>query len=256
MSNESVTIFRSSPSSVHTSIVPRCFELLSWRSRISAFYGLPIVEVAPAHLSRWHSFPRAEVRSHRESGAPVPPVPTGADRLDIGEAQLTRTRDLQASNEWGRFANYSRFTSSEPRWTATRLSPASLKTPRIIRRTLASSYDTGEAKQSASHLSIKSCVRQTSTGSQNFSNSLATSHWLDHGRSPNANPRLSSGGELQGPNSDRALPDCGRSPSETTSAWTILVGSTICTSPAGHCGGTSRSSGDTPRAMERGFGAF
>ncbi len=35
MSQESVTILRSMPSSVHISIVPRYFELLSWRSRLS-----------------------------------------------------------------------------------------------------------------------------------------------------------------------------------------------------------------------------
>ena len=56
MSHESVTILRSLPTSVDISIVPRYFELLSWRSRISDLYGLPLIEVAPAHLSRWDRF--------------------------------------------------------------------------------------------------------------------------------------------------------------------------------------------------------
>jgi len=56
MSHESVTILRSLPTSVDVSIVPRYFELLSWRSRISDLYGLPLLEVAPAHLSRWDRF--------------------------------------------------------------------------------------------------------------------------------------------------------------------------------------------------------
>ena len=53
MSHESVSILRSLPDSVHISIVPRYFELISWRSRISDLYGLPLLEVASAHLSRW-----------------------------------------------------------------------------------------------------------------------------------------------------------------------------------------------------------
>jgi exopolysaccharide biosynthesis polyprenyl glycosylphosphotransferase len=56
MSHESVTILRSMPSSVHISIVPRYFELLSWRSRLSDLYGLPLIEVAPGHLSLWDRF--------------------------------------------------------------------------------------------------------------------------------------------------------------------------------------------------------
>jgi exopolysaccharide biosynthesis polyprenyl glycosylphosphotransferase len=56
MSHESVAIFRSLPPSVDISIVPRYFELLSWRSHISDLYGLPLIEVAPAHLSRWDRF--------------------------------------------------------------------------------------------------------------------------------------------------------------------------------------------------------
>ena len=56
MSHESIAILRSLPPSVHISIVPRYFELISWRSRISDLYGLPLLEVAPAHLSRWDRF--------------------------------------------------------------------------------------------------------------------------------------------------------------------------------------------------------
>jgi exopolysaccharide biosynthesis polyprenyl glycosylphosphotransferase len=56
MSHESVTIFRSLPPSVRISIVPRYFELVSWRSRIADLHGLPLIEVAPAHLSRWDRF--------------------------------------------------------------------------------------------------------------------------------------------------------------------------------------------------------
>jgi len=56
LSHDSVTVFRSLPSSVHIAIVPRYFELVSWRSRITDLYGLPLVEVAPAHFSSWDQF--------------------------------------------------------------------------------------------------------------------------------------------------------------------------------------------------------
>jgi exopolysaccharide biosynthesis polyprenyl glycosylphosphotransferase len=56
LSHDSVTVFRSLPSSVHIAIVPRYFELVSWRSRITDLYGLPLVEVAPAHFSKWDRF--------------------------------------------------------------------------------------------------------------------------------------------------------------------------------------------------------
>jgi exopolysaccharide biosynthesis polyprenyl glycosylphosphotransferase len=56
LSRDSITILRSLPRSVRIAIVPRYFELISWRSRITDLYGLPLVEVAPAQLSRWDLF--------------------------------------------------------------------------------------------------------------------------------------------------------------------------------------------------------
>ena len=56
LSHDLVTVFRSLPASVHIAIVPRYFELVSWRSRITDLYGLPLVEVAPAHFSQWDRF--------------------------------------------------------------------------------------------------------------------------------------------------------------------------------------------------------
>ncbi len=53
MSHDSVTVLRSLPASVHITIVPRYFELVSWRSRMTDLYGLPLIEVAPARFSRW-----------------------------------------------------------------------------------------------------------------------------------------------------------------------------------------------------------
>ena len=53
MSQESVEIFRSLQDEVRISMVPRYFELISWRSRLTDLYGLPLLEVAPRHLSLW-----------------------------------------------------------------------------------------------------------------------------------------------------------------------------------------------------------
>jgi exopolysaccharide biosynthesis polyprenyl glycosylphosphotransferase len=56
LSQDAVTVFRSLPSTVHIAVVPRYFELVSWRSRITDLYGLPLVEIAPAHFSLWDRF--------------------------------------------------------------------------------------------------------------------------------------------------------------------------------------------------------
>jgi exopolysaccharide biosynthesis polyprenyl glycosylphosphotransferase len=56
MSHESIAIFRSLASPIQVSIVPRYFELISWRSRIADLHGLPLINVASAHLSKWDRF--------------------------------------------------------------------------------------------------------------------------------------------------------------------------------------------------------
>jgi len=50
---ESVEILRTLQDRVRISIVPRYFELISWRSRLDDLFGLPLLDVAPRHLSRW-----------------------------------------------------------------------------------------------------------------------------------------------------------------------------------------------------------
>lgn len=41
---------------VRVSIVPRYFEVISWRSRVDDLFGLPLLDVAPSHLSAWDRF--------------------------------------------------------------------------------------------------------------------------------------------------------------------------------------------------------
>lgn len=56
VSEDSVAIFRSLQQRVKMAVVPRYFELTSWRSTLTDLYGLPILEVAAPHLSRWDRF--------------------------------------------------------------------------------------------------------------------------------------------------------------------------------------------------------
>ena len=53
---ESVGIYRALQDQVHIAIVPRYFELISWRSRMTDLCGLPMLEVASPNLSRWDRF--------------------------------------------------------------------------------------------------------------------------------------------------------------------------------------------------------
>jgi exopolysaccharide biosynthesis polyprenyl glycosylphosphotransferase len=56
VSHESIATLRSLPPSVHISVIPRYFELVSWRSRIADLRGLPLIDVAPTSLTRWDRF--------------------------------------------------------------------------------------------------------------------------------------------------------------------------------------------------------
>ncbi|HVX22489.1 MAG TPA: exopolysaccharide biosynthesis polyprenyl glycosylphosphotransferase [Acidimicrobiales bacterium] len=50
---ESIHIYREIQDDVHISVVPRQYELISWRSRLTDLSGLPMIEFAPPHMSRW-----------------------------------------------------------------------------------------------------------------------------------------------------------------------------------------------------------
>jgi exopolysaccharide biosynthesis polyprenyl glycosylphosphotransferase len=39
---------------VQVSVVPRLFDLVTWRSRVDELHGLPLMDVAPPTLSQWH----------------------------------------------------------------------------------------------------------------------------------------------------------------------------------------------------------
>jgi exopolysaccharide biosynthesis polyprenyl glycosylphosphotransferase len=50
--SETVERLRSLHGKVPISVVPRYFELMSWRSQVEDIYGLPVIDVAPPHLGR------------------------------------------------------------------------------------------------------------------------------------------------------------------------------------------------------------
>src|SRR5581483_6068057 len=49
--NESLDVYRRLLDSVHIAIVPRYYELVSWRSRLMDLSGMPLLEIARPHLS-------------------------------------------------------------------------------------------------------------------------------------------------------------------------------------------------------------
>ena len=55
-SAESLDIYRRLQDSVHIAMVPRYYELISWRSRLTDLSGTPFLEIARPHLSVWDRF--------------------------------------------------------------------------------------------------------------------------------------------------------------------------------------------------------
>lgn len=51
-----VATLRSLQNRVKMAVVPRYFELVSWRSRLTDLYGLPLLELAAPHISKWDRF--------------------------------------------------------------------------------------------------------------------------------------------------------------------------------------------------------
>lgn len=61
VSEASVETLRTLQDRVRISMIPRYYELISWRSRMSDLYGLPLLDVAPRHLSLWDRFAKRAV---------------------------------------------------------------------------------------------------------------------------------------------------------------------------------------------------
>ncbi len=52
-SPESLDTYRELQDFVHIAMVPRYYELISWRSRLTGLAGMPFLEIAQPHLSAW-----------------------------------------------------------------------------------------------------------------------------------------------------------------------------------------------------------
>jgi exopolysaccharide biosynthesis polyprenyl glycosylphosphotransferase len=55
-SSESLDTYRELQDFVHIAMVPRYYELISWRSRLTDLSGMPFLEIAQPHLSSWDKF--------------------------------------------------------------------------------------------------------------------------------------------------------------------------------------------------------
>ncbi len=55
-SAESLDVYRQLQEFVHIAMVPRYYELVSWRSRLTDLSGMPFLEIAQPHLSGWDRF--------------------------------------------------------------------------------------------------------------------------------------------------------------------------------------------------------
>ncbi len=55
-SAESLDTYRQLQDFVHIAMVPRYYELISWRSRLTDLSGMPFLEIAQPHLSAWDKF--------------------------------------------------------------------------------------------------------------------------------------------------------------------------------------------------------
>jgi exopolysaccharide biosynthesis polyprenyl glycosylphosphotransferase len=55
-SSESLDTYRELQDFVHIAMVPRYYELISWRSRLTDLSGMPFLEIAQPHLSPWDKF--------------------------------------------------------------------------------------------------------------------------------------------------------------------------------------------------------
>jgi exopolysaccharide biosynthesis polyprenyl glycosylphosphotransferase len=53
---ETLAIYRQMQDTVHIAMVPRYYELISWRSRLTDLSGMPFLEIAQPHLSSWDQF--------------------------------------------------------------------------------------------------------------------------------------------------------------------------------------------------------
>jgi exopolysaccharide biosynthesis polyprenyl glycosylphosphotransferase len=53
---EAMDVYRQLQGFVHIAMVPRYYELISWRSRLTDLSGLPFLELAQPHLSPWDKF--------------------------------------------------------------------------------------------------------------------------------------------------------------------------------------------------------
>ena len=257
LSHDSITILRSLPRSVHIAIVPRYFELISWRSRITDLYGLPLVEVAPAHFSGWDRFVKRGFDVIAGSLLHSRPMPSSFDPLRPGQAQLTRDQSSFDRSVWDVGVNRSRFTSSG-QWLLARPSEPMNWRPTCNKpRSHSTNSETSLWTSNASRALAASCAARAWMSYLNFSMSCGgTCHSSVHGHSPRCEsetftgwqarrfelrPGITGLWQVSGRN-DLSMDDLRRLDYLYVASWSLWWDVKIVW--------------DTPRAMVRGFGAY
>ena len=96
-SSESLDTYRQLQDSVHIAMVPHYYELISWRSRLTDLSGMPFLEIARPHLSKWDQFMKRAFDLCISSGVLLitSPAPGAGGRR--GEAELPRPGVLPAA---------------------------------------------------------------------------------------------------------------------------------------------------------------
>ena len=90
-SAESLDIYRQLQDSVHIAMVPRYYELISWRSRLTDLSGTPFLEIAQPHLSAWDRFMKRAFDLCISSAVLLVDVAAAPGRGRRCQAELART---------------------------------------------------------------------------------------------------------------------------------------------------------------------
>ena len=113
-STESLDIYRRLQNSVHIAIVPRYYELISWRSRLSDLSGMPLLEIAQPHLSAWDRFVKRAFDLCMSSAVLLALSPLFLARGHRRQAQLARDLCSSARSALAAPPSRSRSRSSVP----------------------------------------------------------------------------------------------------------------------------------------------
>ena len=252
VSDESLSVYRRLQDSVHIAMVPRYFELVSWRSRMSDLSGTPFLEFARPHLSSWDGFMKRAFDITVSSlvllltSPLLLAVAIGVKLSSPGPVFFHQTR-------MGRHQRPFTITKFRSMTTAAETEEGEKREGERRGRDSSTSighstnFEENWMKGIGSRVSVRSCVRPASTRSRNSSTcSGATCRSSDHDLSSPPS-QVSTAGVRGDSTCAPGSPASGRFRGETISPARTFSSSTTSTSPHGRCGGISRSCGRRQR---------